>query len=464
MNSFDVFDTLVGRRYITIDPILQAMERESGIVNFAEARKLVDTGGRSFDQIYDALVSQGVLSQQQRKRMQRLEITLELLNAIPIQRNLDRVNHGDLLISDTYLPSSVIFQLVCKVGLEKQVTIYQSNGDKACGVVWQKLKTKPDLHLGDNRHSDVNQPMKAGIKAEWFNRATQMNNVEHTLMSASLAHIAFLCREIRLRVNLGGIPAKFFIWACALNLPLLFALAELVHRTVGNRNLVFLGRDCQLLHRLYTAYYRSALYLPFSRQVAYNQPADAIAYLRMQSPQNPVFIDMSSTGATWAFLQNNIEILVAIYSDLSGASRAKTIISPTFKFLMRNSQIGATNLLLEIANCGNHGRLDHIEIHEGQFMQAFYGEPELSDDIIHAVHLPVKQAVDLAGIYRQDVRRELNRMPNKALVDQFARFADRLCSRADLLNRMKEFKRSEHYYQFQTFRWAHKAAEPIPHY
>lgn len=452
MNSFDVFDTLVARRFITNDPILQHMERQFGVANFVEARKSADTGRRSFTEIYDALVSQGVLSSQQRQQMQRREVELELLTVIPVQQNLDRVKHGDLLISDTYLPASVILQLARNVGLDKQVTVYQSNGDKASGTVWAMLKTKPDLHLGDHQHSDFNQPMRAGIKAEWFNPATQMNDIENALMSGSLAHVAFLCREIRLAVNLGGTPAKYFRWACALNLPLLLLLAELIYRTVGDRNLVFLGRDCQLLHRLYTTYYRVAFYLPFSRQVAYNQPADAIAYLRTHAPESPVFIDMSSTGGTWAFLQNNIEILVAIYSDLPGALKEKPILPPQFKFLMRNTGIGPTNLLLEIANCGNHGRLERIEVHQGQLMRTFYAEPELSADVVAAVHLPVKRAVELAPVYRQAARHELSRIPNDALVHRFGELANRLCSRADLLDGMQEFQEREHFYFLQVAR------------
>jgi hypothetical protein len=62
-----------------------------------------------------------------------LEIELEFENAIPIRTNLERVEHGDLLITDMYMPGTDILRMLRGVGLDKQVTIFRSNRGKSSG-------------------------------------------------------------------------------------------------------------------------------------------------------------------------------------------------------------------------------------------------------------------------------------------------------------------------------------------
>lgn len=433
MNSFDVFDTLLARRYLNSEPVWLQLERESEIENFAELRKAEDTGSRNLYEIYDVLVAKGIVQPAQRLQLIQREIELEIQGSIPVRKNLDRVQHGDMLISDMYLPAAAILQLVRSVGMDKQVTLYQSNGDKSNGSVWPRLKNKPEVHLGDNRVSDYERPTAAGVNAEWYNPATELNAVEHTLVDIDQLSLALLTREIRLGENYTGLGNEYFSSANNHNLPLLFFLAEMINKHYGNRNLVFLGRDCQLLHRLYNAYYDSAAsYLPFSRQVAYDTPEAAVQYLKTHSPENPLFIDISSTGGTWEKLQSGLNVLVAIYSDTSHYTLEKPTLPEGFGYLTSNSQIGPTNLLLEVMNCGDHGHLDKIEIHDGKLMQVHFAEPELPEHIISTIHKPVDRAVALADVYRDSIRTELRKLDDVELVKWFGSFAAAICSRQDL--------------------------------
>jgi hypothetical protein len=433
MNSFDVFDTLLARRYLNSEPVWLQLERESEIADFANLRKAEDTGSRNLYEIYDALVAKGTVLQSQRVQLIQREIELEIQGSIPVRKNLDRVKHGDMLISDMYLPAAAILQLVRSVGMDKQVTLFQSNGDKSNGSVWPRLKNKPDVHLGDNRISDYDRPTAAGVNAEWYNPATELNAIEHTLVDADQLSMALLTREIRLGENYTGLVNEYFAAANNHNLPLLFFFAEMINKHYGNRNIVFLGRDCQLLHRLYNAYYDSAAgYLPFSRQVAYDTPEAAIQYLKTHSPENPLFIDLSSTGGTWEKLQSGLDVLVAIYSDTTHYTPVKPVLPKGFGYLTSNSQIGQTNLVLEVMNCGDHGHLDKIDVHDGKLMQVHFAEPELPPHIIATIHKPVNRAVALADVYRDSIKTNLRKLDDVKLVEWFGSFAAAICARQDL--------------------------------
>lgn len=450
MNSFDVFDTLLARRYLTSDPVWQHLETEFAIPNFMQKRKAADTGSRSLYEIYDALVAQGDITAKQKDALIRREIELEISISIPVQKNLNKVQHGDILISDMYMPASAILQLARSVGLDKQVTLYQSNSDKSTGAVWPKFKTvRPGYHLGDNYRSDCESPKQAGFNGVWFNPATGFNTYEQEFFNSGLANIALLTREIRLATDYADTEEKYFNLANNINLPLLFITAELLRRHTS-KNIVFLGRDCQQLYRLYNAYFDVGYYLPFSRKVAYDQPEAALNYLRVHAPDNAIYFDISSTGATWEKLGGNIDVAVAIYSDVDYYTPKKPSTPDTFFHLTKNSEIGATNLMLEVMNCADHGHLNYIDVQQDRLMQVQFGEPELPAAIINVIHEPVKRAVNLAHIYRDAVRTELAGMSVERLIENFGMLAGTICSQHDMLNEMTLFleKETEYLDQF----------------
>ena len=450
MNTFDVFDTLLARRHITSDPVWQQMEREYNIPGFIFARKNADTGTRDLQRIYNKLVDEGVIVYSQQQEMMNREIELEISISFPVQKNIDRVQHGDVLISDMYLPAHAILQLVRSVGLDKQVTLYQSNGDKSNGSIWSRLqKTDTGTHLGDNRHSDYDMPTQAGVKAEWF-EGTGLTQIESQLFDQGLCNLALLCREIRLRNN--PVDTEYFNIACDANLPLLFVLAEMIHRKRGKQEIVFLGRDCQLLHKVYNAYYGIAYYIPFSRKVAYAQPNDAVEYLKAHSPKNSLYVDISSTGGTWAKLAqiSDLAVLVAIYSDVAFYTPERPVLPEKFDYLSTNTEIGQTNLLIELFNCGDHGHLGSIEVIDGTLMRSYYGEPELPISLIKELHLPAKQSVELSPIYAEALRAELTQLDDTLLKSTFGALAMYICNQTHLLQEARDFleKETEYLEQF----------------
>jgi hypothetical protein len=428
MNSFDVFDTLIARRFMTSHSIWETIANEFNDSVFVTNRISADNGQRSLEEIYDAF---GGLDAQMAR-----EIELEINSAFPVTKNFEKVKDGDVLISDMYLPGYVIMQMLRNAGFDKQVVIYQSNGDKSNGKAWQKIK--PDLHLGDNKHSDFDMPQKAGIQAIHY-AGTHFTTNEKQLCDQGFPVLALLIREIRLRNE----ENEYSDIANQYNVPLLFCFAELVYRAKKEHPVVFLGRDCYLLGRLYNHYYHSATYAPFSRTLAYKNPHNAIDYLRTQTPPDALYVDLSSTGATWSHLSTlaQLNVLVGIYSDKYFYTPEKPVLPKGFNYLVSNSGVGDTNLILEAFNCADHG---HIKDYDNY--QATYGEPELMPDIIESIHAPIHQAVSLSCYYKEYLRSEMAKQTDQTLLRTFGNCAVLISHQENLLNRLSMWLSKENHY------------------
>lgn len=441
MNSFDVFDTLLARRYFTSDPIWHHLSAEFNLPDFVQQRKAADTGGRSYEQIYDYLVDTNAIAADQRNVIATRELELEIETSFPIQKNIDRVKDGDILISDMYLHGSAILQFVRSIGLTKQVTIYQSGGDKSTGDIWRRMQhCKPGIHLGDHTNSDVAQALAHNINGELY-LGTHFNDYEQDLFSNNLKNIATLAREARLRSG-SATNEVFSDLSASLNLPFLFIASELLYRKYQARPIVFLGRDCQLLHKIYNEYFELSYYTPFSRKVAYTDPALALAYLHRHSAPNAVLVDISSTGGTWQKL-DPIDVEVLIYSDQSYYTPTKPTLPATFSYLTTNTEIGQTNLLLEVFNCGDHGHLNRVEQFTDGMFHAEFGTPELDKDIVNAIHRPVYQVVALSSIYKQAIKNELAGLTHDQLIEFFRYCTSSLCVRTDLYALLGDFVNQE---------------------
>jgi predicted HAD superfamily hydrolase len=412
MNSFDVFDTLIARRFMTSIPIFEQLGREFGIENFVAARMAADTGTRQLDEIYSTLnVGNDVKAR---------ELELEHEHCLPIQENLDRVAHGDLLISDMYMSGCDILSLLRSAGLNKQVTMYASNGGKRTGEVWKRLgDRKPDLHLGDNRASDFDIPRHFGFACELFEKS-QFSDFELHVRNAGLTNIALLMREVRLRGNWGAYGIFGYV-ASQLNLPWLFAIAELIRRK-SSRPKVFLGRDCQLLYLLYKNYFEYSYYLPFSRRLAFGQPEEAIRYLKSHAPEDAQYVDLCSTGATWEKLNQPLPILVAVYIDNMHYTKTRPILPEQFSYIMKSSESCRSTLTMELFNCGDHGYVKGLEIYDKNLFRATFSEHNDNDpDAVRAIQGPLRLALPLARFYKDKIRAELACLDEKRLLD-LARF------------------------------------------
>lgn len=213
---------------------------------------------------------------------------------------------------------------------------------------------------------------------------------EQGLVNVGLDRLADLMQEVRLR-HYSPINDNVFNIACQLNLPWLFFSAEIIRRMHPDQWIGFLGRDCQLLELIYRHYFSFACsYVPFSRMAAANLDA-AVDYLNSFSCD--VLVDISSTGATWQKLGQRqfFPVRVLIYSDVYSYTANQPVAPPTFKWVAKNSEIGATNELIEFFNQADHGMLTSLP--------DTYAEHESSASTIQAIQQPVSDACDLSRKY-----------------------------------------------------------------
>jgi hypothetical protein len=457
IRSFDVFDTLVARRLPT-DTLLECMEMGD---DFVRNRKAADNGQRDLLEIYQHMEEQGQIPNYTIKatpqRLMEDEIGLETRNLYPIKENMDKVEDGDILVSDMYIPGPYILAMVRACGLTKQVTIYQSGGDKASGAFWKGLKDagiEPEYHIGDNATSDFNRAVQHGFKAIHYNRHAKITDIEVYLKDRKLPTLGRLIHEITQSSDQAVYAAAQTI-ATQLNLPWLFVVCEMIQRkvslnTFNTQPVTFLGRDCQLMYRIFNTYFRNSYYLPFSRKVALENPESASFYLKTQAPRFSLFVDISSTGRTWEKLANagyaRHEVLVVIHSDQYHYSATKPVLPSTFSSLTTNSEVGPSNILLEIFNCGDHGRLDKLEIKNG-FPIATFVEPELDKKLVWAIHNPIHKAVELVDHYF-DITDELSQLSDENLLQVFKDLKNTICTQHRVMQLLPDYvKKDEEYTQ-----------------
>ena len=444
IRSFDVFDTLFARRYINNDSLLHTMEKRYDIPNFYNARKAADTGTRSLQEIYQALCDQGVISHDKLDLLLKAEIALERETIFPIKENIEKVRDGDLLISDMYMSGPDILSLTRSVGMDKQVTIYQSNSGKASGRIWQELQGLDlEYHIGDNLNSDYNRPVSAGFPAVHYTHSTVHTDIEQYFHSNGLQHLALMIREIRIKSHTPGYE-EFLELANQGNLSFLFFTCEMLHRKYPGKKLAFLGRDCQLMYKLYNHYYEPAYYVPFSRIVALQQPVAAADYLLSQIPKDCILVDISSTGKTWEkmceFHPFNIEVL--LYVKTFKYSKERPVLPETFSYITTTDDV-ISNQIIEVFNCGDHGHLKSITTISG-IPVAEYGEPELKKEIVDVIHIPVNEAICLSKFY--NVRGNLSELSDSDLFNVFSAVLKYICSSTKINDSVGDYYKLENEY------------------
>lgn len=335
--SFDVFDTLIARRKVSPESIFEELKLEFG--ELIDKRVEADNGARSLREIYEFCgLDESILNR---------ELELERAHCIPIQENIEKVQDGDLLVSDTYLPREFVSDLLSRCGLTKDVGLSVSNSDKRSGVFWSELKNRPALHLGDNEVSDFDNPKRFGVRAELATVSTP-THIENEL-NCLCSPLGYFVRECRLSTSCSPIQRL----AVETNIPML--LMSCVSIAKLGRKPIFLGRDCQTLSEIYCRHFGECSYLPFSRMFARNV-STARQYLMANTAKDDIVIDLVSTGATWKSLSVERDFFCLIFQDMNGYVNPPDL-NENFSYWFKASDLGGTTFLWEILNCADHGML-----------------------------------------------------------------------------------------------------------
>ncbi len=409
INSFDIFDTLLARRCVEAQNIFHELEKFSGIEKIAairlEAEKLIGAKEYSIDDIYNQISKMIDISPEEIQALKALEVSLEVKNAIPIATNISKVNDGDILISDMYLHKKVIFTLLEKIELQKQISLFVSSHGKSQFKVWSPLQKKINinLHSGDNSHSDVNSPGTYGINSLLVTNS-QLNGHEKFFRENGLEQTARITRELRLtKVNAinGSAENRIKLNQFQNNFPLLLLSAAYIYHLARDLNIdkiLFCSRDCYFIQRIFSHVFQNtgieAEYFYTSRITRTKSSDDYIAYCNEMITDSSLIVDLCGTGWSLGYLFNKLgtqpkTLLIHELSDnniLKYYDSIKKFNRPTNLFkIINNPELD--NSALELCNYTTHGMtIDVKEVPEIKHFHPMFENPSYSKPALNIIN------------------------------------------------------------------------------
>ena len=103
VQSFDVFDTLIGRLHKDPKSIFEIVERDFPFPEFKQHRMGAESSSDgTLESTYRKFCEITGLSKEEAEKLKEFEVKTELDQVFPILANLVKVNHQDILVSDSY--------------------------------------------------------------------------------------------------------------------------------------------------------------------------------------------------------------------------------------------------------------------------------------------------------------------------------------------------------------------------
>ncbi|MET8521907.1 glycosyltransferase [Nocardioides sp. NPDC004968] len=290
--SFDVFDTALYRAVEFPKDVFRILGSRLGIDRFPSIRRQAEDHARrendnhkgsrevTLREIYTVMAER--YGADPEWEMLERDLEIELAEANPyIKEVFDRLlAQGKTIVftSDMYLPREVIEEMLVRNGFAGYEKIYLSNEylrRKGDGTLQQVLleyygSETSIVHVGDNLEADVEQSERVGLPAVYnqdqrrFVREPYMETLAGSFYGAALNNsIASGTWTEGLHYThgyrVGGVLAAGFC-----------EFLESVVREKGIDRILFCGRDCDVISRVYDRFYGSAdgVYIDISRYAA----------------------------------------------------------------------------------------------------------------------------------------------------------------------------------------------------
>ena len=297
VNSWDVFDTLIGRLCYKPEAVFDIIEAKTGIANFSRIRS--EARGETLNELYDDVARKVNYPDIQTVKAMETEIEYDL--SFPIYKHLRAVKSDDILISDMYLSADIIRAMLEKNGPMKNRLIVTNNG-KASGRIWadKDLTRQIATHSGDNHISDYINPKKVGLNATWISNVHFTTNEE--ILSRANFELAALVRAVRLSTQERiGYYHNIFVNVC---LPLGLLICLYIRQLInieGIDTVYFLSRDGYWFHELFGILFPDIKieYKYFSRLLLSNsESADKFVNEINSVAGKKLLVDLNGTGKT----------------------------------------------------------------------------------------------------------------------------------------------------------------------
>lgn len=278
--SFDIFDTLILRPFEKPTDLFYLLEAQNGILNFCELRRQAETSARRKTEkpnyevdIYDIYkeLSKYCKIDSQKGAEKEIELELNVCYANEYMKKvftmLRRANKKIILISDMYLPSEILSEILKKNGLDGYEKIYVSceNGfNKASGKLFKIAEkdyseSKKFIHIGDNKISDVKGAKLQGWEVYYYQ---QNNEFGHNFRPETLVSpVSSVYKGIVNNYMYSGAyhhSAQFdfgFIYAGFV----VSGFCEWLNKfavEADSEKLLFLARDMDIFYKVYNKHYK----------------------------------------------------------------------------------------------------------------------------------------------------------------------------------------------------------------
>lgn len=296
INSYDVFDTLIGRLCYKGKEIFNIIEKTKNINDFALNRIKYEEYSKDFDDTYLLLEKYYNMDMSEVKE---LELFIEYELSFPIVKYLKNIKPNDILISDMYLSEKHIRNLINKHSYINN-KIYVSYGGKSNNTTWKNKEIIMNIscHYGDNIKSDYNNPKNHNINAIHIND-TIMNKNE-LLFSTINTQLAYIIRAVRLSNYDDEILTSSF---SEYSLPFIILICLKIKKlSISNKldSIIFLSRDGYWFKEIYDIMYPddNTEYIYFSRLYVKNNKDIIINQINSIKGKKFIF-DLQGSGKTF---------------------------------------------------------------------------------------------------------------------------------------------------------------------
>lgn len=412
--SFDLFDTLAGRLHYHPRSIFDLVEKQfpfPGFPFYRIAAELQSNG--TLSDIYKRFQTSFGLSSELASELMQCEFQMELRHLFPILENLNAVQEGNLIVSDTYYNLDQIQQILKKIGLDKNVEIRATVCGKRSGFVWDELRNASiSFHVGDHIHSDVDMPRSHGIDAFHY-LSSGLSIPEQVMEELGQNDLAYLMRAIRLQNPFSQNSLESLTWEeqCQLNIPLLISSCIFLDdfcKKHKKRRVLFTARDgclwIQLFRSLYPEY--DSTYFHTSRFTYSNPSPSFIDYVQNLYTSDSVIVDVQGKGFTCErFFLKHLNIKPCYLSIVNAGKKNHAMFrskekveeeqpSSLFEKSMRPKTV-AKGSDLEKINADLVGAL--YDVQDGMPLRA---DPEYDPKWIRPSHLCIEKCVELLPYFQ----------------------------------------------------------------
>ena len=275
--SFDVFDTLLLRPYAQPEDVFEHMEKYYNLPGFKEERVLAEKRARylqkvsediTIDEIYNNISTEFA-------SLKNLEIEFEKQILFANPYILDFYNRAVALkkrivaISDMYLPSEFLREVLIKNGFDKIEKVFVSceyGKSKGTKHLFSRVQKELGgvgenfLHIGDNIQSDYLSPVKFGWKALYLEKS--VDRFSKTVVGKKYKKFYNSDKKLlegvlfSLRASFTGQSKQGYWYDLAYNFGGIFAIGYVrfvIEQCRKNNidNLFFVSRDGYILQKVY---------------------------------------------------------------------------------------------------------------------------------------------------------------------------------------------------------------------